>query len=54
MIKYSSDKMPAFFRAMSPELFFEAEAMETEVVLNELNSDLELDEELEKLLNKDK
>lgn len=50
MIKYSSDKLPAFFRAMSPELFFEAEAMETEAVLKELDTDLELDEELEALL----
>jgi hypothetical protein len=53
MIKYSSDKMPAFFRAMSAELFFEAEAMETEAVLNELNTDLDLDEELEALLKKE-
>ena len=51
MIKYSSGKMPAFFRATSPELFFEAEAMNTEAVLGELNTDVELDAELDALLN---
>jgi len=50
MIRYSSDRMPAFFRIMSPELFFEAEAMETEKVLGELNVDVELDAELDALL----
>jgi hypothetical protein len=53
MIKYTSDKLPAFFRAMSPELFFEAEAAETESVLNELYTDLELDKELEALLRQE-
>jgi hypothetical protein len=53
MIKYASDKMPAFFRVMSPELFFEAEAMQTESVLQELNTDVELDEELEAFLREE-
>lgn len=50
MIKYSLEKKPAFFRVMSPELFFEAEAMETETVVNNLNIDLDEDSELEALL----
>jgi hypothetical protein len=51
MIKYTSEKQPAFFRSMSPELFFEAEAMQTEAVLKELNTDVELDAELDALLS---
>lgn len=51
MIQYSDQKKPAFFRVMSPELFFEAEAMDTEKVLESLNNSVELDAELEALLN---
>lgn len=51
MIEYSDKKLPAFFRVMSPELFFEAEAMDTENVLEALNNSVELDAELEALLN---
>jgi hypothetical protein len=50
MRDYSSEKKPAFFRGMSVELFFEAEAMETETVVNDLNVDLDVDSELEALL----
>lgn len=53
MINYSHQKQPAFFRIMSPELFFEAEAMDTEKVLETLNNSIELDTELEALLNKE-
>lgn len=51
MIKYTDEKKPAFFRVMSPELFFEAEAMDTENVLEALNNSVDLDAELEALLN---
>ena len=51
MIQYTDQKKPAFFRVMSPELFFEAEAMDTENVLESLNTAVELDAELEALLD---
>ncbi len=51
MIKYTDQKKPAFFRIMSPELFFEAEAMDTENVLESLSNSVDLDAELEALLN---
>jgi hypothetical protein len=51
MLNYTLDKMPAFFASMSPELFFEAEAMETETVLNDLNETVEIDAELDLLLS---
>ncbi len=50
MLKYTEEKQPAFFRAMSPELFFEAEAMETEAVMSGLESDVDVDAELDELL----
>ena len=50
MLKYSLDKKPAFFRAMSPEMFFEAEAMETDAVIDELQAPVDLDEQLDALL----
>jgi hypothetical protein len=50
MLDYSLEKKPAFFRHVSFELFFEAEAMETETVVNDLNVDLLIDKELEALL----
>lgn len=51
MIRYTDQKKPAFFRIMSPELFFEAEAMDTENVLGSLTNSVELDAELEALLD---
>lgn len=51
MIQYSDQKKPAFFRIMSPELFFEAEAMDTKNVLDALSNSVDLDAELEALLN---
>jgi hypothetical protein len=51
MNAYSDQKKPAFFRIMSPELFFEAEAMNTESVLDALNNSVALDAELDALLN---
>lgn len=49
----SLEKKPAFFRLMSIELFFEAEAMETETVVNNLNIELEVDAELDAILGID-
>lgn len=46
----SLEKKPAFFRHWSVELFFEAEAMETETVVNNLSSGLEFDAELDAIL----
>lgn len=57
MLKFTEQKKPAFFRAMSPELFFEAEAMETETVMDNLKDNLkgetDLDAELDALLSED-
>lgn len=50
MMNYSMDKKPAFFRCVSVELFFEAEAMETGLVLDELSKNAEIDAELDALL----
>jgi hypothetical protein len=50
MENYSFEKKPAFFRVSSPEVFFEAEAMETETVVNNLNANVEIDAELDALL----
>lgn len=50
MLKFTDQKQPAFFRCMSPELFFEAEAMETETVMEALKSDADVDAELDALL----
>ncbi|MFE0181243.1 hypothetical protein [Streptomyces olivaceus] len=51
MAKLELEKKPAFFRVMSAEVFFEAEAMETETVLQDLGADLEIDAELDSILN---
>jgi hypothetical protein len=51
MAKLSLDKKPAFFRVMSAEVFFEAETMETETVLEDLGTDLEVDAELDAILS---
>lgn len=40
-------KKPAFFRAMSPELFFEADALESDVVTTSAASSAELEKLLE-------
>ena len=53
MLKFTEQKQPAFFRAMSPELFFEAEAMETETVMDNLKGETDLDAELDALLSED-
>jgi len=53
MLKFTDQKQPAFFRAMSAELFFEAEAMETETVMDGLKADVSVDAELDALLADD-
>lgn len=50
MLKYSIDKQPAFFRCVATERFFEAEAMNTETVVSDLNSEITVDAELNALL----
>lgn len=50
MSDYPYEKKPAFFRVMTAELFFEAEATETETVVNDLNTNLEVDAELDAIL----
>jgi len=50
MLQYSFEKKPAFFRGTNVEAFFEAEAQDTEIVLENLSADLSLDQELEELL----
>jgi hypothetical protein len=50
MLKYSIDKQPAFFRVKNIELFFEAEATDTETIVDNLNSEITVDEELNALL----
>ena len=45
------EKKPAFFRVTSTEMFFEAEAMDTETVLGGLAvDDLAVDAELDEIL----
>ncbi|MFB6815399.1 hypothetical protein ACFCV8_12745 [Streptomyces sp. NPDC056347] len=51
MASLSLEKKPAFFRVMSAEVFFEAEALETETVLEDLGADLEVDAELDAILS---
>ncbi|GAA2740232.1 MULTISPECIES: hypothetical protein [Kitasatospora] len=51
MSNYTLDKKPAFFRVANAEVFFEAEAMETEAVVGALASDVEVDAELDAILN---
>ncbi|MFJ3206063.1 hypothetical protein [Streptomyces sp. NPDC086989] len=50
MSKYTLEKKPAFFRAANAEVFFEAEAMETEAVVSSLGAELEVDAELDTIL----
>jgi len=47
MPAYPYDKSPAFFRVMSPELFFEVEALESASSIE----NVELDSELDAILN---
>lgn len=51
MANLSLEKKPAFFRTFSIEIFFEAEAMETDAVVENLSTDLELDTELDSILS---
>lgn len=51
MANYPYAKTPAFFRVMSPELFFEAEAAESATVMGDLSANLEVDAELDAILN---
>ena len=53
MLKYTESKKPAFFACMSPELFFEAEAMETETVVADQTTELDIDADLDALLSED-
>jgi hypothetical protein len=50
MSNYTLEKQPAFFRGFSAEMFFEAEAMETEAVVENLQADVEVDAELDAIL----
>lgn len=50
MPSYPYEKKPAFFRTMDAELFFEAEAMDTDTVVNDLNGARELNAELDAIL----
>ena len=50
MANYPYEKTPAFFRVLSAEMFFEAEASETENVVNDLNQNQEVDAELDAIL----
>jgi hypothetical protein len=52
MADYPYEKKPAFFRILSPELFFEADvaASELESKMARLNDNLELDAELDAIL----
>ena len=50
MPTYPYEKKPAFFRVTPAELFFEAEASETEAATGELEN-LALDAELDAILN---
>ncbi|WP_299694178.1 hypothetical protein [uncultured Tateyamaria sp.] len=53
MLKFTTEKKPAFFGASSPELFFEAEAMETETIVSDQTVEIDVDAELDELLNED-
>ncbi|WP_405590110.1 hypothetical protein [Streptomyces sp. NBC_01190] len=50
MSNYSLKKQPAFFRIVSAEMFFEAEAAETETVVTSLSAAIEVDAELDAIL----
>jgi hypothetical protein len=49
-MSYSFEKKPAFFRAGSVELFFEAEAIEAEAVVEALTEEIDIDAELDAIL----
>lgn len=51
MENLSLEKKPAFFRRVALEMFFESEAMETEIVLDSLEADIDVDAELDALLD---
>lgn len=50
MLKFNTDKKPAFFRSSSPEIFFEAETLDTDGLVSSLNSEVEIDNELNEIL----
>lgn len=50
MLNYTSDKKAAYFHVFSPELFFEAEAMDSATLIKDLWIDLDVDAALENLL----
>ena len=50
MLNYTDEKKPAFFHVFSPELFFEAEALDAATLISNLWVDLDVDTALEKLL----
>jgi hypothetical protein len=50
MENYSYEKKPAFFRVTLSTMFFEAEAAETEMVVENLSAKLEIDAELDAIL----
>ena len=52
MLNFTDEKQPAFFRMMSPELFFEAESMETDLVMDNLAGEADVNSELDALLAK--
>ena len=43
-------KTPAFFRVQSFDVFFEADALDTEAVVESLHTDVDLDSELDAIL----
>jgi hypothetical protein len=49
-VTYPYEKKPAFFRVATIDLFFEAEAMETEAVVSNLSASPALDAELDAIL----
>ncbi|MFJ9847863.1 hypothetical protein [Streptomyces sp. NPDC101150] len=51
MSNYTLDKQPAFFRAHSPEMFFEAEAVDTQIVVEGLQANVAVDADLDAILS---
>lgn len=51
MANYSFEKKPAFFRTPTAEMFFEAEAMDTDAVIADLSVNANVDAELDAILN---
>lgn len=43
-------KTPAFFRVLTFDVFFEADALDTESVTDSLHTDIDLDTELDAIL----